>query len=73
VLAPNPRNRLHDQHPLTIRFESKREAATASLQGAILDADPPAQGVKIARQMTAARQTSGNFILECRINVQAAN
>jgi hypothetical protein len=26
VLATNPRNRLHDQHPSTPRFESKRKA-----------------------------------------------
>ena len=33
VLAPYPRNRLHDQHPLTTRFESKREACYGHTSG----------------------------------------
>ena len=33
VLAPNPRNRFHDQHPLTTRFESKREACNGHTSG----------------------------------------
>ena len=33
VLAPNPRNRLHDQHSLTTRFESKREACNGHTSG----------------------------------------
>ncbi len=47
-VAPNPRNRLHDQHPLTTRFESKRESLQRlHFRGSILDADPPAQGSKL--------------------------
>jgi hypothetical protein len=33
VLAPYPRNRLHDQHPLTTRSESKREACDGYTSG----------------------------------------
>jgi hypothetical protein len=33
VLAPNPCNRLHDQHCLTTRFESKREACGGYTSG----------------------------------------
>src|SRR6516225_2214138 len=33
VLASNPRNRLHDQHPLTTRFESKRVACNGLTSG----------------------------------------
>src|SRR2546423_10383894 len=40
------------------RFESKRAAQQAILQGVILDADPPTQGVKIARRITLALDPS---------------
>ena len=33
VLPPNPCNRLHDQHSLTTRFESKREACNGYTSG----------------------------------------
>ena len=33
VFAPNPRNRFHDQHPLTTRFEPKREACNGHTSG----------------------------------------
>ena len=33
MLAPNPRNRLHDQHPPTTRFESKRVACNSHTSG----------------------------------------
>ncbi len=33
VLAPNPRNRFHNQHPLTTRFESKQEACNGHTSG----------------------------------------
>jgi hypothetical protein len=36
VLASNPRNRLHDQHPLTTRFESKRVACNGLTSGGAL-------------------------------------
>src|SRR5215216_6504841 len=52
MLASNPTNRLHCQHSPTTCFESKQAAHQAHWRGSILDADPPAQGVKIARRMT---------------------
>src|SRR5215216_4506891 len=54
MLASNPTNRLHCQHSPTTCFESKQAAHQAHWRGSILDADPPAQGVKIARRMTEA-------------------
>ena len=33
ALAPNPRNRFHDQHSLTTRFEFKREACNGHTSG----------------------------------------
>jgi hypothetical protein len=53
VFGPYPRNRLHDQHPLTTRFELKREACSGYTSGVILDADPLLWGVKIASRLTA--------------------
>src|SRR5262245_54382001 len=38
--------------PPTARFESQRAAHRPTFRGSILDADPPAQGVKIARRNT---------------------
>src|SRR4051812_3900525 len=52
MLAPNPPDRLHRQHSLTARSKPKRTAIRSDFRGSILDADPPAQGVKIARRMT---------------------
>ena len=47
-----PRNRLHNQHPPP-PASKKREACMGHTHGgSILDADPPAQGVKIARRIT---------------------
>jgi hypothetical protein len=33
MLAPNPRNRLHDQHPLSARFEPKWAACNGHTSG----------------------------------------
>jgi hypothetical protein len=53
VLTPNSRNRLHDQHPPPPAYKKGRAASTADIsKGSILDADPPTQGVKIARRIT---------------------
>jgi hypothetical protein len=50
------RNRIPFDIVDTTRFESKRAAQQANLGGSILDADPPTQGVKIARRMTLRRR-----------------
>ena len=43
VLAPNPRNRLHDQHPPTTPLRIKAGSLQRPhFRGSILDADPPA-------------------------------
>src|SRR5262249_43337152 len=60
VLTSNPCNRFHDQHSPTTRFESKRERIRPTCRGSILDADPPAQGVNIARRIT--RPTPGGVV-----------
>ena len=50
----NPRNRFHDQHPLTTRFEPKREARNGHTSGGhFWTPIAPAQGVKIARRLTS--------------------
>jgi len=42
VLAPNPRNRLHDQHPPTTPLRIKAGSLhRPHFRGSILDADPP--------------------------------
>src|SRR5206468_4660429 len=59
VLAPYPRNRFHDQHPLTTRFRIKAGSLLRPhFRGSFLDADPPAQGVKIARRLTTWKRPS---------------
>src|SRR5262249_10752340 len=63
VLTSNPCNRLHDQHPPTTRFESKRERIRSTCRGSILDADPPVQGVNIARRITAVRSKRAVFVV----------
>src|ERR1700731_3815922 len=52
VLAPNPGNRLHDQHPQPPASLQSRQRNRPTCRGSILDADPPAQGVNIAGRMT---------------------
>src|SRR5215471_17894173 len=53
VLAPNPANRLHCQHSPSLLDSNRSEQRSRPIfRGSILDADPPAQGVKIARRMT---------------------
>src|SRR6516164_3025776 len=53
VLAPNPRNSLHDQHPPAIPLRIKAGSLQRPhFRGSILDADPPAQGVNFARRIT---------------------
>jgi hypothetical protein len=42
VLAPNPRNRLHDQHPQPPAPFQSRQRNRPICRGSILDADPPA-------------------------------
>src|ERR1700752_5303097 len=42
VLAPNPRNRLHDQHPPPPALLRSRQRNRPTCRGSILDADPPA-------------------------------
>src|SRR5580693_5099002 len=51
--APYPANRLHNQHPPPPASESREQPNRAETGGSILDADSPAQGVKIARRNTA--------------------
>ena len=41
VLAPNPRNRLHDQHPQPPASFQSRQRNRPIDRGSILDADPP--------------------------------
>src|SRR5262249_52854271 len=52
VLAPNPRNCFHDQHPLTPAPNQSGKSARAHFRGSILDADPPVHGVNFARRNT---------------------
>src|SRR5216683_8069901 len=58
VLAPNPRNRLHDQHPPPPAPFESRQRNSPTYRGSILDADPPAQGVKIACRMTPVKRAA---------------
>src|SRR5476649_1365432 len=55
MLAPYPADRLHNQHPPPPASNQSRQPNSSSFMGSILDADPPAQGVKIARRNTANR------------------
>jgi len=59
VLAPNPRNRLYDQHPLTTRFESKREACDGHTSGEhFWTPIPRLRGSKIAHRITISASNS---------------
>jgi hypothetical protein len=60
VLALNPRNRLHDQHPLTTRFDSKWEACNGCPSGPTQGG--PSQRPRRARRADANRMAHG----ECR-------
>src|ERR1700722_19951195 len=55
MLAPYPADRLHNQHPPPPASNQSRQPNSSSFRGSILDADPPAQGVKIARRNTRGR------------------
>src|SRR5271155_434428 len=50
--APYPANRLHNQHPPPPALNKRRQPNRIGIGGSILDADSPAQGVKIARRNT---------------------
>src|SRR5690606_4771386 len=53
VLATDPRNRVHALHPPATHPDSWMGSLLAvQTGGSILDADPPPQGVKIARRFT---------------------
>src|SRR5262245_25150773 len=49
--------------PPTARFESQRAAHRPTFRGSILDADPPAQGVKIARRNTVLIATKASLVV----------
>ena len=51
-LTSYPADRLHDKHPPPPASEPSRQPAAEGSGGSILDADPLAQGVKIARRNT---------------------
>ena len=52
-LAPDPRNRVHALHPPPpVRITKTGSLSATISRGSILDADPPPQGVKIARRIT---------------------
>src|SRR4051794_12851996 len=53
VLAPDPGNSLHDQHPPPPALLRSRQRNRPTYRGSILDADPPALGVNIAGRMTS--------------------
>src|SRR5262245_52901888 len=53
--------------PPTARFESQRAAHRPTFRGSILDADPPAQGVKIARRNTECRHLDPKALHELRL------
>ena len=55
MLAPDPRNRLHAQHPPPPASNQSGQRIRPIRRGSILDADPPAQGVKIARRNTVVK------------------
>ena len=52
MLASYPADRLHNQHPPPPTSYRSRQPSRPRFRGSILDADPPAQGVKIARRNT---------------------
>ena len=51
-LAPDPRHRLHDQHPLHQLPRKARETEPSQFRGPILDADHPSTGVNIPCRFT---------------------
>src|SRR5579872_2872396 len=52
MLTPNPTDRLHNQHPRRPLRIKSGQPIRSGFRGSILDADPPAQGVKFARRNT---------------------
>src|SRR5262249_37093829 len=53
MLAPNSADRLHCQHSPSLSAPNRsKQRIRPIFRGSILDADPPAQGVKIARRIT---------------------
>jgi hypothetical protein len=52
MLPTYPRNRLHDQHPLTARSRQSRQSINSAIRGSILDADHPTNGVTFPRRNT---------------------
>src|SRR5215469_15831265 len=74
VLAPNPANRLHCQHSPSLLDSNRSEQRSRPIfRGSILDADPPAQGVKIARRMTASGGSRGPRCERAAIMPSAGN
>ena len=61
MFAPYPADRLHNQHPPPPASNQSRQPSRPVSRGSILDADPPPQGVKVARRdaLTLARCRSG--------------
>src|ERR1700758_3057519 len=57
MLASDPADRLHNQHSPPPTSNRSGQPTSHTFRGSILDADPPAQGVKIPRRNTA-RDTS---------------
>src|ERR1700686_1279400 len=62
MLAPDPTNRLHNQHPSPPASRQSRQPNKSEIRGSILDADPPPQGVTFPRRNTA-RATAGPSLL----------
>jgi hypothetical protein len=56
--------------PLTARSNQSEQRIRPTFRGSILDADPPTQGVKIARRMTIGSEVSGKPP-SCRRSLQA--
>src|SRR5689334_14755044 len=52
MLASDPADRLHNQHPPPPTSNRGRQPTNHTFRGSILDADPPTQGVRIARRIT---------------------
>src|ERR1700686_3024083 len=52
MLAPDPTNRLHNQHPSPPASRQSRQPNKSEIRGSILDADPPPQGVTFPRRNT---------------------
>jgi hypothetical protein len=52
MLPAYPRNRLHNQHPLTACWRQSRQSIQSAIRGSILDADYPKNGVTFPRRNT---------------------